>query len=107
MHPLQVLGLLQSRYRKLLRLDDPNIRTAKDAHAALGGKGSTYPAQKAFEATSSLGSDGLRTAIDALHQADLDLKGASAMPENAVLEVLVARLAALHSRSRARSGSRR
>ncbi len=107
MHPLQVLGLLQSRYRRLLRLDDPNIRTAKDAHAALGGKGSTYPAQKAFEATSALGSDGLRTAIDVLHHADLDLKGASAMPENAVLEVLVARLAALHSRSRARSGSRR
>ncbi len=107
MHPLQVLGLLQSRYRKLLRLDDPNIRTTKDAHAALGGKGSTYPAQKALEASAALGTDGLRRAIDSLHQADLNLKGASAMPENTVLEVLVARLAALHSRSRARSGARR
>jgi DNA polymerase III subunit delta len=107
MHPLQVLGLLQSRYRKLLRLDDPSIQTTKDAHAALGGKGSTYPAQKALEATSALGTAGLRRAIDSLHQADLDLKGASAMPENAVLEVLVARLAALHSRSRGRSGARR
>jgi DNA polymerase-3 subunit delta len=107
MHPLQVLGLLQSRYRKLLRLDDPSIRTTKDAHAALGGKGSTYPAQKALEATSALGTDGLRRAIDSLHRADLDLKGASAMPENTVLEVLVARLAALHSRSRARTGARR
>lgn len=107
MHPLQVLGLLQSRYRKLLRLDDPTIHTTKDAHAALGGKGSTYPAQKALEASSALGSDGLRRAIDSLHQADLDLKGASAMPEDAVLEVLVARLAALHSRSRGRTGARR
>jgi DNA polymerase III subunit delta len=107
MHPLQVLGLLQSRYRKLLALDDPSINTTKDAHAALGGKGSTFPAQKALEASNALGTDGLRRAIDSLHQADLDLKGASAMPENAVLEVLVARLAALHSRHRARSGSRR
>ncbi len=107
MHPLQVLGLLQSRYRRLLRLDDPSIHTTKDAHAALGGKGSTYPAQKALEASSALGTDGLRRAIDSLHQADLDLKGASAMPEDAVLEVLVARLAALHSRSRSRTGARR
>jgi DNA polymerase-3 subunit delta len=107
MHPLQVLGLLQSRYRKLLRVDDPSIQTTKDAHAALGGKGSTYPAQKALEATRALGTDGLRRAIDSLHQADLDLKGASAMPEDAVLEVLVARLAALHSRSRGRTGARR
>jgi DNA polymerase III subunit delta len=108
MHPLQVLGLLSSRYRKLLALDDPAIRTTKDAHAALGGKGSTYPAQKALEATSALGFDGLRRAVDSLHQADLDLKGASAMPEDAVLEVLVARLAALHGRSgRSRAGARR
>jgi DNA polymerase III subunit delta len=107
MHPLQILGLLQSRYRKLLRVDDPAIRTTKDAHAALGGKGSTFPAQKALEASTALGSDGLRKAIDSLHHADLDLKGASAMPENAVIEVLVARLAALHSRSRARTGARR
>jgi DNA polymerase-3 subunit delta len=108
MHPLQVLGLLSSRYRKLLTLDDPTIRTTKEAHAALGGKGSTYPAQKALEATSSLGSDGLRRAVDSLHRADLDLKGASAMPEDAVLEVLVARLAALHGRSgRSRAGTRR
>jgi DNA polymerase-3 subunit delta len=107
MHPLQVLGLLQARYRRLLRLDDPSIHTTKDAYAALGGKGSTYPAQKALEATNALGTDGLRRAIDSLHQADLDLKGASAMPEDAVLEVLVARLAALHSRSRSRTGSRR
>lgn len=107
MHPLQILGMLQSRYRKLLHVDDPAIRTVADAHAALGGKGSTFPAKKALEASRALGTDGLRRAIDSLYEADLDLKGASAMPENAVLEVLVARLAALHGRSSARAGSRR
>ena len=35
-------------------------------------------------------------------QADLDLKGARAIPEDAVMEVLVARLAALSARSGAR-----
>jgi DNA polymerase-3 subunit delta len=107
MHPLQILGMLQSRYRKLLRVDDPAIGTVAEAHAALGGKGSTFPAKKALEASRALGPDGLRRAIDSLYQADLDLKGASAMPEDAVLEVLVARLAALHSRSTSRAGSRR
>jgi DNA polymerase III subunit delta len=105
MHPLQILGMLQSRYRKLLRVDDPTITSAADAHAALGGKGSTFPSKKIFEASRALGSDGLRRAVDSLHQADIDLKGASAMPEDAVLEVLVARLAALHGRS-ASSGRR-
>ncbi len=107
MHPLQILAMLQSRYRKLLHLDDPAIRTVAEAHAALGGKGSTFPAKKALEASQALGTDGLRKAIDSLHRADIDLKGASAMPEDAVLEVLVARLAALHGRSASRAGSRR
>jgi DNA polymerase-3 subunit delta len=108
MHPLQVIGLLHSRYRKLLRLDDPGIATVDDAHAALGGKGSTFPARKALEASRSLGTDGLRRAIDYLHQADLDLKGASGLPAETVIELLVARLTGLSGRSRqGGSGSRR
>jgi DNA polymerase-3 subunit delta len=107
MHPLQVMGLLHSRYRKLLRLDDPEIRTVDDAHAALGGrKGSTFGSKKALEATRTLGTDGLRRAFDHLHAADVSLKGATGMPEDAVMAVLVARLAALGNRrgSRARAG---
>jgi DNA polymerase-3 subunit delta len=100
MHPLQVMGLLHSRYRKLLRVDDPAIGTVDDAHAALGGKGSTFPARKALEATRALGTDGLRQAIDHLHRADLELKGATGLPAETVIEVLVARLAALSGRSR-------
>ena len=95
MHPLQVLGLLTARYRRLMLLDDPSIRTEADAHAALGGKGSSFPAKKALEAVRALGSDGLRRAVDLLHAADLDLKGASAVPPEAVVEVLVVRLANL------------
>ena len=105
MHPLQVLATLTSRYRKLLVLDSPDIRTDADAHAALGGKGSTYPSKKALAASRALGTDGLRRAIDHLHRADIELKGATGLPEDAVTEVLVARLAALHGRSR--SGGRR
>ncbi|MGZ8762598.1 MAG: DNA polymerase III subunit delta [Acidimicrobiia bacterium] len=107
MHPLQVMGLLHSRYKKLLRLDDPGITTVDQAHAALGGKGSTFPTKKALEATRALGSDGLRRAIDLLHQADLDLKGSSGLPPETVIEVLVARLTGLFGRSRRSSGSRR
>lgn len=99
MHPLQVTGLLQSRYRRLLRLDDPGIRSTDDAHAALGGKGSTFPARKALEASRALGTEGLRRAIDLLHAADLDLKGATGLPAATVVEVLVARLAAQGGRA--------
>lgn len=99
MHPLQVHGMLVARYRKLLQVDDAAVQTVADAHAALGGgKGSTFPAKKALEASRALGSDGLRQAIDLLAQADIDLKGASGLPEGGVMQVLVARLAARHGR---------
>jgi DNA polymerase-3 subunit delta len=100
MHPLQLHGMLVSRYRKLLQVDDPAVRSVADAHAALGGgKGSTFPAKKVLEASRGLGTDGLRQAIDLLAQADIGLKGAAGLPDGAVMEVLVARLAALHGRA--------
>ena len=37
-HPLQVVAILHSHYRRLLKLDDPEIRSAEDAAAALGGR---------------------------------------------------------------------
>jgi len=99
MHPLQVLGLLQSHYRRILRLDDPDVHTPADAVEALGGRVKEYPAKKALGQARALGTDGIRRAFDLLHQADLDLKGARAIPEDAVMEILVARLAQLSSRS--------
>jgi len=104
MHPLQVTGLLHSHYRRLARLDDPDVTDERAAVAALGGKVKPYPARKALEASRRLGSDGLREAFARLHQADIDLKGARAIPEDVVLEVLVSRLAALSARSGARRG---
>jgi DNA polymerase-3 subunit delta len=106
MHPLQVMGLLVAYYRRVLRLDDPGLRTPRDAVAVLGGKVKEYPARKALEAARALGTGGLRSAFDLLAQADLDLKGARAVPEDAVMELLVTRLAALHGRSGRGAGRR-
>jgi DNA polymerase-3 subunit delta len=105
MHPLQVLGLLHGYYRRILRLDDPDLRGPKDAVAALGGRIKEYPARKALDQARALRASGLREAFDHLAQADIDLKGARAIPEDAVMEVLVARLARLSGR--AKTGSRR
>jgi len=105
MHPLQVLGVLTSYYRRLLRLDDPEVRSTEDAIAALGGRVSQYPARKALASARALGTDGIRQAFDLLHQADLDVKGARGIPPEVVMEVLVVRLARL-TRSSTRSGAR-
>jgi DNA polymerase-3 subunit delta len=98
MHPLQVMGLLNGYYRRILRVDDPSLRTPADAVAALGGKVKEYPARKALDQARALGSAGIGQAFDALFQADLDLKGARGIPEDAVIEVLVVRLARLSAR---------
>jgi DNA polymerase-3 subunit delta len=103
MHPLQVMGTLNGYYRRILRLDDPLLRSPADAVAALGGKVKEYPARKALHQARALGSGGIRQAFDALFRADLDLKGARGIPEQAVMEVLVVRLARLS----ARTGGRR
>jgi DNA polymerase-3 subunit delta len=109
MHPLQIMGVLTNYYRRILRLDDPSLRTPADAVAALGGKVKEFPARKALDQARALGTDGIRQAFDALYQADLDLKGARGIPEDTVMEVLVVRLARLAARSgagRSRTGRR-
>jgi DNA polymerase-3 subunit delta len=108
MHPLQVMGVLTGYYRRILRLDDATVRSPADAVAALGGKVKEYPARKALDQARALGAGGIRRAFDALYQADLDLKGARGIPEEAVMEVLVARLARLSARAggRPRAASR-
>jgi DNA polymerase-3 subunit delta len=110
MHPLQITAMLHGQYRRLARLDDPGVRSVDDAMAALGGRVKQYPARKALEQARALGTAGIRDAFDALFQADLDIKGARAIPAEVVVEVLVARLATLSARSRpagARSGGSR
>lgn len=96
LHPLQVLGILHGRYRKLARLDAPDVATVDDAHRVWGGKGSTFPAKKGLEAARGLGSEGFARAFAVLHRADVDTKGATGLPARTVLEIAVARLAQLH-----------
>jgi DNA polymerase-3 subunit delta len=95
LHPLQVLTTLHHYVRRLARLDDPAVRDVPLAIVALGGRVKPYPARKALETSRRMGTEGLRRAYEALATADRDLKGARAIPEAAVLELLVARLAAL------------
>ena len=97
-HPLQVLGILTGRYRKLARLDADDVVTVDDAHRVWEGKpkASTFAAKKGLEAVRSLGSSGFAQAFDILHRADIQLKGASGLPEGTALEIAVARLANLH-----------
>jgi DNA polymerase-3 subunit delta len=104
-HPLQVMAVLHNHYRRILRLDDPAIQGEQDAVAALGGKVKPYPAGLARRQARLLGSDGLRTAYGHLAKTDIDLRGATGLGEDAVLEVLIARLSALSRRSGAGSGS--
>jgi DNA polymerase-3 subunit delta len=96
-HPLVVLAILHRHVQSLLRVDDPAIRSEQKAAEAMGiGSGrSTYPAKKALASARRWGSGRIEQAIGLVADAELDLKGASACPEQLVLEVLVARLCRL------------
>lgn len=92
-HPLQIMASLHGHYARMLRLDGTGARTDAEAAQALGMRGSTFPAQKARTQLAALGSAGVQRAIGLLADADLDLRGAQAWPDELVMEVLVARLA--------------
>lgn len=94
-HALAVMATLQTHYLRMLRLDGANVRGEKDAAALLGMKGSTFPAKKAMAQARKLGSAKVRRAVGLLADADLDLRGKQAWPDELVMEVLVARLARL------------
>jgi DNA polymerase III delta subunit len=106
MHPLQVMVLLHRHYQRMLRLDDPSIAGEAQAVEALGGKVKPYPAGLALKQARLLGTGGMRAVYDLLAKADLDLRGNTAVPEDAVLEVLVARLAGISRRAGAAGPSR-
>ena len=65
---------------------------------ALGGKVKPYPAKKALAMSRRWGSARFINAYDALADADAAMKGASAIPERTVIEILVARLAGVENR---------
>lgn len=101
-HPLVVLATLHTHYARMLRLDGSGITDERSAAAALGIKGSTFPAKKALAQCRRLGHRGVARAITLLADADLALKGAIDWAPEAVLEVLVARLSRLAPRPAAR-----
>lgn len=95
-HALQVMATLHGNYQRALALDGaPGVNDEKSAAARLGMKGSTFPAKKALSLSRKLGNDRLRKAMGLLAQADLDLRGGSAIEAEALMEVLIARLAVL------------
>lgn len=104
-HPLVVMATLHRHYASMLRLDGSGVTNENEAAALLGVK--PYPAKKALTQSRRLGHVGLSRAIELLAAADLDLRGATAWPEELVLEVLVARLSRLGPRPAARSGAGR
>ena len=93
-HPLQVMAVLHNHYVRLARLDGVDARSEADAAEALGIKPG-FPAKKALGSTAGSVGAGIQRAIELLAQADLDLRGATELPDDVVMEVLVARLSRL------------
>ena len=92
------MAILLNHYARLARLDGVDARSEADAAAAMGIKPG-YPAQEgaaALPAARGARRCGGRSSCSPA--ADLDLRGARELPDDVVMEVLVARL----SRARAR-----
>jgi DNA polymerase III subunit delta len=93
-HPLQVMAVLHNHYVRLARLDGIDAQNETDAADALGIKPG-FPARKALQQYRRLGGGRVQRAIDLLAAADLDLRGAKELPDDVVMDVLVARLSRL------------
>jgi DNA polymerase III subunit delta len=106
-HPLQITASLHGHYQRMVRLEGSGANSESQAAEVLGLKGSTFPARKALEATRTLGGPRVHEFLGLLADADLDLRGAKAWPDQLVVEVLVARLASRTPKAAARSRSGR
>jgi DNA polymerase-3 subunit delta len=93
-HPLQLMAVLHNHFVRLARLDGVDARSEAEAADALGIKPG-FPARKALQQYRRLGGAGIQRAIDLLAAADLDLRGAKDLPDDVILDVLVARLSRL------------
>ena len=89
-HPLVVLAWLHKHYRQMLRLDGAGVTSPEQAAQVLGI--APFPAKKALAQSGRLGTAGIARAMQLLAAADLDLRGATGLPGELVVEVLVARL---------------
>ncbi|CAN5791635.1 DNA polymerase III subunit delta [soil metagenome] len=93
-HPLQVMAVLHGHYTRLAKLDGAGARNEAQAASAMGIKPG-FPARKALELYHKLGGAKIKRAFELLAAADRDLRGARELPDDIVLEVLVARLSRL------------
>lgn len=100
-HPLQVFASLISYASNLATLEGGGVATQQEAAQVLGVH--PFVAGKALAQSQRLGAERVQEFVALVAEADLDLRGRRRLPDELVLEVLVARLA---SRS-AQTGSRR
>ncbi|MGP0028907.1 MAG: DNA polymerase III subunit delta [Acidimicrobiales bacterium] len=95
---VEILATMNRHYAQLLALDGAAVSGESEAAVLLGS--APYAAKKALEQARRLGSARIAHAITLLAEADLDVKGATGLPPQMVLEIVVARL----SRQTRRSG---
>ena len=96
---------LHRHYSNMLALDGAMVSSGEEA-AHLLSVPSAFVGKKALEQSRRLGSARIAQAIALLADADLDVRGRSALPNITVLEVLVGRLSRLGG-GRDASGSTR
>jgi DNA polymerase-3 subunit delta len=101
---VEVVFSLHRHYSNMLALDGAPISSGEEA-AQLLGVSSAFVGKKALEQSRRLGSARIGQAIQLLADADLDVKGATGLPPELVVEILVARLSR-QTRQRAGAGRR-
>lgn len=97
-HPLVIMSILHGHYAKIARLDGIDARDEQDVATALGIKPG-FPAKKALGNYRRLGGTGIGRALQLIAKADLDLRGATDLEPELVMELLVARLSRLAPKS--------
>jgi DNA polymerase-3 subunit delta len=106
--PMQVMATLHGHFANMLALDGDDVASERDAAAVLGT--APFVAKKALEQSRRLGGAKISEAINLIAKADLDVRGASGLEAELVVEILVARLARQTRptrQSRPRAGTRR
>lgn len=106
--PVQVLATLHGHFANMLALDGDDVGNEREAAAVLGT--APFVAKKALEQSRRLGSTRIAEAIKLIAAADLDVRGASGLNAEVVVEILVARLARQTRPARSarqRAGARR
>ena len=106
--PIQVLATLHAHFANILALDGADVGDELDAAALLGT--APFVAKKALAQCRRLGHARIAEAITLIAAADLDVRGASGLSPQTVVEILVARLARQtrpRREARHRAGARR